>query len=88
MPKDKALEFYVGRGCAECNNAGYIGRIGIFEVMIMNADLEKLILAGTTSEYEITDMNHRHGLLTLAQDGVLKALEGATSIDEIFRVAG
>lgn len=79
--------FYDKVGCAECNNTGYYGRIGIFEVMTMNEELEKLILAGNTSEYDITRVALNHGMLTMVQDGVLKALEGITSIDEVFRVA-
>jgi len=83
----KPKTFFTKVGCFECDNTGYRGRIGIFEVMTMNEELEKLILAGNTSEYDITRVALKHGMLTMVQDGVLKALEGITSIDEVFRVA-
>ncbi len=87
VPADKPLIFSTGGGCEECAGLGYKGRVGIFEVMTMNQELEKLILAGNTSEYDIMDVARKRGMLSMVQDGVLKALEGMTSIDEVFRVA-
>ena len=50
-------------------------------------DVEKLILSGQMSEYEVKDMMKQKGILSMAQDGILRAAEGMTSIEEVFRVA-
>lgn len=81
------FKFYKAKGCAQCNDLGYRGRIGIFEIMTMNKDLEKLILAGNVSEYGVQETAQKHGMITMLQDGILKALEGITSLEEIFRQA-
>ncbi|MFH0853488.1 MAG: GspE/PulE family protein [bacterium] len=87
LKPDQELVFYIGEGCDECSGLGYKGRIGIFEVLVMNQDLEKQILSGSVSEYEMRKIAYNQGMLTMAQDGILKALEGTTSIEEVFRVA-
>ena len=79
--------FYAETGCSECSGLGYKGRIGIFEILTMNKDLEKLILSGAVSEYEIEETAQKHGMITMLQDGILKALQGITSLSEVFRVA-
>ncbi len=82
-----SLKFYEAKGCPACNEIGYKGRIGIYEIMIMNADIEKIVLSGKVSEYEMQDIAIKNGMITMAQDGLLKALDGVTSADEVFRVA-
>jgi type IV pilus assembly protein PilB len=74
-------------GCAECHHTGYRGRIGIYEVFSMNEKIEKLILAGNVSEYDIARAAVEQGMVTMAQDGLLRAVEGVTSIAEVFSVA-
>ena len=81
------LKFYAGRGCEKCGDIKYKGRIGIYEILVMNPEIEKLLLAGQVSEYDMQNVGVEHGMITMVQDGVLKALEGITSLDEIFRVA-
>lgn len=85
---DQELIFYIGGGCEQCNGLGYKGRVGIFEVLLMSQDLEKQILSGSVSEYKMREIAHQQGMLTMVQDGILKALEGTTSIEEVFRVSG
>ncbi len=82
-----ALKFWKGRGCAACGDIGYKGRVGIYEVFTMNADIEKLTLAGNLSQYEMAAAAKRDGMITMAQDGLLKALDGMTSVEEVFSVA-
>jgi type IV pilus assembly protein PilB len=65
---------------------GYKGRLGIYEIMTMNKDLEQMILAGQVSEYEVEKQAIEKGMLKMVQDGLLKALQGVTSIEEVFRV--
>lgn len=80
------LKFYKGQGCAECNNIGLQGRIGIYEIFTMTKDIEKEILSGQTSEYRIAEIAHDNGMITMVQDGLLKALDGITTVNEVFRV--
>ncbi|MEI6597112.1 MAG: GspE/PulE family protein, partial [bacterium] len=81
------LKFYQGDGCEACQDIGYKGRIGIYEVLVMNQEIQKLILSGVASEYDIRDNAKKNGMITMVQDGLLKALDGITSVDEIFRVS-
>ncbi len=81
------LKFYQGSGCDACQGIGYKGRIGVYEVMTMNADIEKLILAGRVSEYDMRDNAVKNGMVTMVQDGLFKALQGITSVEEVFRVS-
>jgi len=81
------LKFYKGDGCETCQGIGYKGRIGIYEVLIMNQEIEKLILGAAASEYDMRDNAKKNGMITMVQDGLLKALDGITSVEEIFRVS-
>ena len=81
----KATWFGPG-GCEACNN-GYKGRVGVYEVLIMNKEIEKAILGEKVSEYDIQDIGVKNGMVTMAQDGILKAAEGITSLEEVFRVS-
>lgn len=80
------LQFFYGRGCSVCSGLGYKGRIGIYEIFTMNKEIEKLILSEQVSEYVIQDIAVKNGMVTMAQDGILKALEGITTVEEVFRV--
>ncbi|MBU2416060.1 GspE/PulE family protein, partial [Patescibacteria group bacterium] len=80
------LKFYKGVGCEACQNIGYKGRIGIYEIMIMNNEIEQLILSNKLNEYDILKIALKQGMITMVQDGLLKVLDGITSVDEIFRV--
>ncbi|MEO5927621.1 MAG: GspE/PulE family protein [Patescibacteria group bacterium] len=73
--------------CPACTGLGYKGRIGIYEVMIMTKEIENLILTGNVSEYQMEEIARKQGMVTMAQDGLLKALDGLTSVDEVLRVA-
>ncbi|MFA6973252.1 MAG: GspE/PulE family protein [Parcubacteria group bacterium] len=86
IPKEIA-KLYRPKGCPKCNNLGYKGRIGVFEVLTINETIEKLILE-MASETEITLAALEAGMITMLQDGILKALEGVTSIDEVKRATG
>jgi len=83
---NKPMEFYVGEGCPACNGIGYKGQIGIYEILLMNPDLEHMILAGQVSEFDIEQNAISNGMITMVQDGILKALDGITSVEEVFRV--
>ena len=80
------LKFYKSKGCKKCNGIGYKGRIGIYEIFTMSKDIEQVILSNKVSEYSILEIAKKQGMVSMAQDGVLKALDKITSLDEIFRV--
>lgn len=77
---------YSGRGCEQCNNTGYRGRIAIFEVLTIPASIEQLILKRAPTG-EIRQSAIRNGMVTLKEDGIRKALEGLTTITEVIRMA-
>lgn len=81
------LKFYQGHGCEACQEIGYKGRIGIYEIMVMDSKIEQLILSGKVSEYDMLSIARKNGMITMAQDGLFKALDGITSVEEVFRVA-
>ncbi len=74
-----------GSGCPECLNTGYRGRLGIFELMLLDQDLKSLILA-TSDAGQISRQARKNGMLTLREDGINKILAGITTIEEVFRV--
>lgn len=82
----KPLTFYVGKGCKECNNTGYLGRVGIFEVLPVSEKVAKMVLshepAGAIVEEAISE-----GMITMKEDGFMKVLEGVTTVEEVLRVA-
>lgn len=80
------LTTYVGQGCEKCNGLGYKGRVGIYEIFSINQEIEQLVLSGQVSEYSIEDIAVKNGMVTMVQDGILKALDKITSLEEIFRV--
>lgn len=77
---------YEAVGCKKCNKTGYTDRIGIFEIMEMTDQLAAIITERAT-EAKIKEEAKRQGMITMMQDGVIKALRGETSFEEIIRVA-
>jgi type IV pilus assembly protein PilB len=80
--EDEKITLFKGEGCEECRNTGYQGRIGIYEVFQVTPEMEKLLLSHATS-VEIQDEAVKAGMITMRQDGFLKALEGITTVDEV-----
>jgi general secretion pathway protein E len=78
--------FYVGEGCKECGFSGYMGREMIAEVLPVSETLSRMI-ARSASKEEMTKQAMEEGFVNMFEDGVQKALEGKTTIEEIYRVA-
>jgi len=78
------LHFYQGAGCEACHNLGYQGRIGIYEILIVTPEIESMIASGYVSEYDIEQKAKEQGMVTMMQDGLLKALDGLTSVAEVL----
>jgi type IV pilus assembly protein PilB len=81
-----SLRFFKGKGCKECDGEGYKGRIGIFEVLEVSKEIAKLINERATTE-EIKKQAINEGMITLLEDGFIKAKSGITTIDEVIRVS-
>jgi type IV pilus assembly protein PilB len=86
IPPDEVKSFpaYKGKGCPICNNTGYKGRIGLYEVMPMKEEVKELILSRASTS-EIKKEAIRLGMKTLRQSGIMKIKDGVTTIEEVLR---
>lgn len=82
---DRYQLLYFGQGCENCNQSGYRGRIGIYEILILDNDLREAILKKYSSD-EIKKVAIRSGMATMVEDGLAKVKSGLTTIDEVIRV--
>ena len=80
------MEFFEAPGCEECNHVGYKGRIGLYEVFRMNNELRRLI-GESAGALKIQEAAQKAGMVTLEQAGIIKSLEGLTTLEEVYRVA-
>ncbi|MBF0511285.1 MAG: Flp pilus assembly complex ATPase component TadA [Candidatus Omnitrophica bacterium] len=78
-------KFYKGRGCQQCKNTGYTGRVGIFELLSINEEIKKLVNKKASAD-EIAAIGKREGMRTLKEGGIEKARMGLTTLEEIVRV--
>jgi len=81
----ESVSFFRAKGCDQCGSEGYRGRIGIYEVFEMTSDVRRMVMESATSEM-LEKSARDAGMLTMVEDGFLKAVLGATSIEEILRV--
>ena len=77
--------FMRGKGCGHCNKTGYRGRMAIYELMTMNSQVRELTFAGESTQV-IRKLARKQGMRTLFEDGMIKALKGQTTIDEVMRI--
>ncbi|MEJ2099680.1 MAG: ATPase, T2SS/T4P/T4SS family [Desulfobacterales bacterium] len=85
-PKDIAgAQFQKGRGCLNCEHSGYKGRVGIFELLIMDEFIRDAVLERKPSKELRRISIESSGLITLLEDGIIKAAEGVTTLDELLR---
>jgi type IV pilus assembly protein PilB len=80
----RALKTFKGKGCSTCNNTGYKGRIGLYEVMEVNDDIRELILIGASS-LELRKKAIEDGMITLRESGLQKVRAGVTTLEEVVR---
>jgi len=83
----KSFKIPVAKGCLECNNTGYRGRIGIYETFLVDDEMENFILK-SPSVVDMKKLAMKKGMVLMQQDGFIKVLEGITTIEEVERVAG
>ena len=80
------MKLYKGQGCQFCSNTGYLGRIGIYEVLVLSDAIAKLVLEHASSN-SIEEAAVAAGMVTMKQDGYMKVLQGITTLEEVLRVA-
>jgi len=80
----KQVNVFKGRGCTTCNNSGYKGRAGLYEVMEIDDDIRELILVGASAT-ELKKKAIEHGMITLRRSGLIKAAAGVTTLEEVAR---
>ncbi len=91
-PADKPMRLYKGKGtvagaaCETCGGSGYVGRLGVFEVFPVTDAISKLTLTRAPMK-DIENQAIADGMISMKQDGYLKALEAVTTIEEVLRVA-
>ncbi|MDO8260047.1 MAG: GspE/PulE family protein [Candidatus Magasanikbacteria bacterium] len=85
IKKQKQVRFYHSEGCKSCGNTGYKGRVGIFEMLEMTEEIKALVSKRATSD-EIMKIAIKDGMETMLEDGINKAMNGLTTIDEVLRV--
>lgn len=82
----KPLTIFAPKGCSKCGRAGFSGRIAVFEILSMTDQLADIILK-EPSEAKISKEAEKQGMITMKQDGIIKVLNGVTTIEEVLRVA-
>ncbi|MEX2167925.1 MAG: ATPase, T2SS/T4P/T4SS family [Pirellulales bacterium] len=80
----RGKKFYRGAGCEICNNTGYKGRVGLFELMMMTNDMRDLIMSNAQTE-ELRNLAVKQGMVTLRQSGMASCFEGTTTCEEVIR---
>jgi type IV pilus assembly protein PilB len=81
----KKANFMKGKGCSYCNKTGYRGRMGIYELMGMSTQVREMTFRGESTE-AVRKLARKQGMRTLFEDGMIKALKGLTTLDEVLRI--
>jgi type IV pilus assembly protein PilB len=81
----KKANFMKGKGCQNCNRTGYRGRMGIYELLTMTSQIREMTFKGEPTQ-TIRKMARKQGMHTLFEDGMIKALKGLTTLEEVLRI--
>ena len=85
---DSSLKVYFpGKGCKECNELSYKGRVGVYEAFVISKEMERLILKSPAIS-DVQELAEKEGMVTMLQDAYMKLISGVTSIEEIDRILG
>ncbi|MBI4457538.1 type II/IV secretion system protein [Candidatus Uhrbacteria bacterium] len=84
--KAPRLTFYKGKGCLRCGDSGYVGRVAVAELLQFDDDMRELVAKGFPQE-QVREAVKKQHMITLRQDGLLKALEGSTTLEEVMRIS-
>jgi len=85
-PKD-SIKCFKGKGCLACRNTGFKGRIGIYELLLMDAQISELVL-NQEPGYKIREQAKNNGMVTLLEDGIIKIERGDTTLSEVYETLG
>ena len=85
ITKEKKILLYRGKGCKTCFKTGYKGRVGITEILVLSPKTKELIL-NRAGEFKIKEAARTEGMTTMREDGLMKALKGLTSLEEVLRL--
>ncbi len=80
----RTLKLFRGRGCDRCNNTGYKGRVGLYEVLEVDDEMREMVLSGASS-FELRNKAIQGGMMTLRMSGLQKVRDGLTTVEEIVR---
>jgi type II secretory ATPase GspE/PulE/Tfp pilus assembly ATPase PilB-like protein len=83
LPED--IPIYRGKGCEVCSNTGYFGRTGLYELLVVDEDIRRMVLRDVDS-LQIRDAAKKHGMLTLLDYGIKRIRDGLTTLSEVLRV--
>lgn len=75
-----------GKGCEACSFTGYRGQLAISEIFVSDGSIQEAILSGTSTAAKLFELGRNQGMVTMREDGILKALTGLTTLEEVFRV--
>ncbi len=85
LTKGKQTTLFRGKGCKVCSDLGYSGRVGITEMLVLTPKVKDLIMQ-RAGEYKIKEAGRQEGMVTMREDGLMKAIEGLTTLEEVLRV--
>lgn len=85
-PQNRPAVFYHGKGCSDCSNTGFYGRIGIYEILKVSEKIAKMVIDHKSAS-DIENQAIEEGMVTMKQDGYLKVINGITTIEEVLRVS-
>ena len=87
LEKETDMQFFKGKGCLSCRDTGFKGRIGIYELLLMDAKISELVL-NQEPGYKIRRQARKNGMTTLLEDGLIKINRGDTTISEVYETLG
>ena len=82
--RENAPPFFKGEGCEKCNHTGKKGRVGIYEILVMNEDLKRAVAKGARTD-EVRELAIQNGMLTLKDYAMILMAQGLTSVDEVLQ---
>ena len=85
LDQSDGVELYRGEGCEECAGTGFKGRVAVYEILVVDDEIRKIIASGDFSEISLREFAREKGMLSLRQEGLRRALEGITTIEEVLR---
>lgn len=85
FPEEWSNEVFEGRGCKECSETGYLGRLGVYELMLMEEEIRRLTITNADAS-RLRKQAIENGMVTLRQDGFIKIHAGLTTVAEVIRV--